>query len=227
MLVLVGVDFRKLGVWLSLSDVLWSWLRLQSSTDCIPHPYHMWTKWITNLLCFGWACGSPRPLILASHIHIICKQSVWPPCYAVVGPHVHWYACGGGGSQKNWGTDRAEWCSMVIAEAPNLHRLGPPLHCYAWVQDGVDFWKLGVCLSPNDVVRSWLRLQFQSNTDGIPHPYHNWTKCFSALPVLLMGIWGIPQYIFTLVCRWRWILGRNLGNVEPEWCCKVMAVAPN
>ncbi len=38
-IVQVGVNFRKNGVWPSLSDVLRSWLRLKNPIDCIPHPY--------------------------------------------------------------------------------------------------------------------------------------------------------------------------------------------
>jgi hypothetical protein len=53
-LVQVGVDFRKIGVWLSLSDVVRSWLRLQTPVDCIPHPYHMNIKCFSTLICCGW-----------------------------------------------------------------------------------------------------------------------------------------------------------------------------
>ena len=42
-----GVDLGVWGVDLSLSDVVMSWLRLQEASDCIPHPYWMYTK------CFG------------------------------------------------------------------------------------------------------------------------------------------------------------------------------
>jgi hypothetical protein len=33
----IGVNFRKIGVGLSPSDVVMSWLRLQTSVDCIVH----------------------------------------------------------------------------------------------------------------------------------------------------------------------------------------------
>jgi hypothetical protein len=36
--VLVGVDFRKIEAWLSLSDVVRSWLRLETPRDCILQP---------------------------------------------------------------------------------------------------------------------------------------------------------------------------------------------
>jgi len=35
-----GMDFRKIGAWLSPSDVVVSWLRLQTPKDCIPQPWH-------------------------------------------------------------------------------------------------------------------------------------------------------------------------------------------
>ncbi len=55
---------RKIGVGRSLSDVVMSWLRLQTRTDCIPHPNHMYTKYYSILLSCGWAYGSARTLLL-------------------------------------------------------------------------------------------------------------------------------------------------------------------
>ena len=41
-----GVIFMKIGVGWSLSDVVMSWLRLQThlELECIPHPYHIYKK---------------------------------------------------------------------------------------------------------------------------------------------------------------------------------------
>ena len=61
--VLVGVDFRIIGVGLSLSDVAMSWLRLQTPVDCIPHPYHMYTRFFIALICCGWAYGCTLTLL--------------------------------------------------------------------------------------------------------------------------------------------------------------------
>jgi hypothetical protein len=36
----VGVDFRKIGAFPSPSDVVMSWLRLQTPIDCILQPWH-------------------------------------------------------------------------------------------------------------------------------------------------------------------------------------------
>ncbi len=48
--------FDKLGTWLSPSDVVRSWLRLQSPVDCISHPYHIHKKkCFSTLIYCGWA----------------------------------------------------------------------------------------------------------------------------------------------------------------------------
>jgi len=63
-LVQVGVNFRKTGVWPSLYDVVVSWLRLQTPIECIPHPYWVYTKRFSTLRCCGWAYGyTLMPLI--------------------------------------------------------------------------------------------------------------------------------------------------------------------
>jgi hypothetical protein len=53
----VGMNFRKIGAWLSPSDFVVSWLSLQTPIDCIPHPYWMYTKCFSTLRCCGWAYG--------------------------------------------------------------------------------------------------------------------------------------------------------------------------
>ena len=53
----VGVNFRKNGVWLSLYDVLVSWLRLQTPIDCFPQPWHIYENCFSTLRCWGWAYG--------------------------------------------------------------------------------------------------------------------------------------------------------------------------
>jgi hypothetical protein len=52
-----GGNFRKNGVWLSLYDVVVSWLRLQTPIDGIPHPYWMYAKCFSTLISCGWAYG--------------------------------------------------------------------------------------------------------------------------------------------------------------------------
>jgi hypothetical protein len=47
----------------SLSDVVISWLRLQTCTDYIPHPCHMYTKCFSTLICCVWAYGCTLTLL--------------------------------------------------------------------------------------------------------------------------------------------------------------------
>ena len=51
-----GEDFRKIGVGRSSSDVVMSWLRLQTHLEFIPHPFYMYTQCFSTLICCGWAC---------------------------------------------------------------------------------------------------------------------------------------------------------------------------
>ncbi len=74
--------FGKPGVWLSPSDVVKSWLRLQSPLDCIPHPYYInvyiYTVCFSTLICFGWTCGCTLILIyLWRWGWIFGKLGVW------------------------------------------------------------------------------------------------------------------------------------------------------
>jgi hypothetical protein len=56
--------------------------------------------------------------------------------------------------------------------------MGASLCCYMCACGG-DFRKNGVWPSLYDIVVSWLRLQ--TPTDGIPHSYWMYKKCFSIL----------------------------------------------
>jgi hypothetical protein len=58
-----GVDFRKIELSPSPSDVVMSWLRLQTCLECIPHPYHMYTQCFSTLICCGWAYGCTLTLL--------------------------------------------------------------------------------------------------------------------------------------------------------------------
>jgi hypothetical protein len=49
-----GVDFRKIELSPSPpSDVVKSWLRLETHLESIPHPCHMYTQCFSTLICFG------------------------------------------------------------------------------------------------------------------------------------------------------------------------------
>ncbi len=80
----VGVNFRKNGVWPSLYDVVRSWLRLQTPIDCIPHPYCMYTKCLSNLRWCGWAYGCTlMPYHMCAGGVNFRKIGVWPSLYDV------------------------------------------------------------------------------------------------------------------------------------------------
>ncbi len=58
-----GMDFWKTGVGLRPSDIALWMLRLQEASDCIPHPFHMYTSVFSTLICYGWAYGSTLTLL--------------------------------------------------------------------------------------------------------------------------------------------------------------------
>ena len=58
------MEFRKIGVGWSLSDVVMSWLRLQTHLKSIPHPFHIYK--VFNHLDMPW-------------------MGIWVRCYACAG----------------------------------------------------------------------------------------------------------------------------------------------
>ncbi len=58
-----GVDFKKFRVGRSLSDIVMSWLTLQTHLKSIPHPCHMYTKCFSTLIWHGWAYGCALTLL--------------------------------------------------------------------------------------------------------------------------------------------------------------------
>ena len=74
----VGVDFRKNGVWLSLYDVVRSWLRLQTPKDYIPHPY--WICKVFEQLEMLWMGIWVHPYaVLHGQVGVnFRKNGVWP-----------------------------------------------------------------------------------------------------------------------------------------------------
>jgi len=81
---LLGWILGKLGLWLSMCDVVVSLLRLQTPIDCIPHPYWMYTKSFSTLRCCGWAYGCI--IIAVLHVQVggdFRENEVWPSLYDV------------------------------------------------------------------------------------------------------------------------------------------------
>jgi hypothetical protein len=160
-----GWILGKLGVWLSPSDFVRSWLRLQRPIDCIPHPYHVYTKCFSTLICCGWAYGCTLTLLRMCRFGwILGKLGAWlspsdavrswlrlqSPVDCIPHPYHMNVKCFSTLICCGW----AYRCTLTL------------LHLCRW---GWILGKLGAWLSPNDAVRSWSRLQ--SPIDCIPHPY--------------------------------------------------------
>ena len=71
-----GWIFGKFGVWLSPSDIVKSWLRLQSTVDCILHPYHIYTKVFSTFIGCGWAYKSALTLLHLRRWELICGKFI-------------------------------------------------------------------------------------------------------------------------------------------------------
>ncbi len=164
-----------------------------------------------------------------------------------------------------------EWCCNVMVEAPNPHGVHPmtsmsyvykvvqhldmlwmgtwvpPSHPYTVtpVQVGIDFKKIGVWLSPIDVVISWLRLQLPiectshfhikfmcmyakyfstllSSFKTASHIHVMYTNDFSILLISCVWAWYAygctPMLIY--LCRCMWNFWKEIGGkAGPEWYC--------
>ena len=126
------MDFRKIGEGQSLSDVVISWLRLQTCLNYIPHPCHMYTQCFNTLICCGWAYGStltllrlcssgvdfrkielsPSPSdVVMSWLRLQTRLEYIPnPCHLYTKCLITWICCG-------W----AYWCTLTLLR---LCRLG-------------------------------------------------------------------------------------------------------
>ncbi len=99
--------------------------------------------------------------------------------------------------------------------------MGAPLHCNTCASGG-EFLEVGVWVRANGVVVSWLSLQTAS--EGIAHPYHMYTKCFSTL-ICCGWTYGCTLTLLYL-CRWGWIFGK-LGWGWSKWYCGFMVETTN
>ena len=170
-----GVEIRKIGVGWSLSDVVMSWLRLQTCLESIPHPCHMYTQCFSPLICYGWAYRSALTLL-------------------------HLYRSGVNFRKIRLSQSPSDVVVSWLRLQTRLECISHPFHiyiqcfstlvCCGWAygsalkllhlcRSGVEFRKIGVGRSLSDVVMSWLRLQ--TCLESIPHPCHMYTQCFSPL----------------------------------------------
>ncbi len=133
----VGVIFQKIGVWVRENGVVVSWLRLQTASEGIPHPYHMYTKCFSTLICCGWTYGCTLTL------SYLCR---WGWIFGKFG-------CARGQTVLRF----HGWGYKQLQKASHIHviciksvlapwyavdgYMGAPLHCYTCVGGG-EFWEI-------------------------------------------------------------------------------------
>jgi hypothetical protein len=102
----------------------WSWLRIQTHTVCIPHPYYMYTKYFSTLLSCRWAKGPALTLLLMCQVGLdLRKIRVWP-----------------------------EWCCGIMLEAPNPFGVHPTSISYVdKVLQHLDMLWIGIWVHPYTV----------------------------------------------------------------------------
>ncbi len=180
------MNYWKVGVWVRPNDVVVSWLRLQTASDCIPHPYHMYTKCISTLICCGWTYGYTLTLLYR------CR---WGWMFGILGcgweQMVLW--CHGWGYKQLQTASNNDIICIQNVLAPWYAvdgHMGAPLHC-------------NTCVSGGEVLESWgvgeskwcCGVMVKSTNSFRRHPTsisYVYTKCFS-----------------TLIC-WGWTSGCTL-----------------
>ena len=196
----LGVEFRKIGAGRSPSDVVMSWLRLQTHLECIPHPCHMYTQCFSTLICRGWAYGCTLTLLR------LCRSGG------------EFWIIGVGRSLSNAGMSWLRLQTHLESTPHPCHmytKCFSTLICCGWAygsaltllhlcRSGVDLRKIGLSPSPSDVVLSWLRLQ--THLECIPHPFHMYTQRFSTL-ICCGWAYNLPLHCSTFAGQ-GWILGK-------------------
>jgi hypothetical protein len=82
----------------SQNDVIMSWLRLTATSNCFPHPYCTYTKWLSTFICYPWA-------------YSISLTQLYLPT---------WVRLWGSGSLVE-----SKWCDYVMVEADGHLKLLP------------------------------------------------------------------------------------------------------
>ncbi len=155
---LLGSDFGVLGHLQSQNDMIMSWLRLTSTSNCFPHPYWTYTKYLGTLIYCPLAYGSSLTQFY----------------------HPTWRRFLGSGSLAE-----SKWCDYVMVEADSHLKLLPTsILDMCKVLEHIDM--LSTCIqyqpytviptllgsdswSQNNVIMSWLMLTDTSNC--FPYPY--------------------------------------------------------
>ncbi len=139
-LVKVGLTFWKVGVWVRANGIVVTWLSLQIASNCISHPYHMYTKCFSTLICCGWTFGCTLTLLYR------CRQG-W--IFGKLGcgweQMVLW--CHGWGYKQLQTASHIHIICLHSVLAPWYAVDGhiAPLHCYTSASGGefLDSWGVG------------------------------------------------------------------------------------
>ena len=131
-LVQVGVNFWKVGVWVKANGVVVSWLRQQTASDCISHPDLMYTKCFSTLICCGWT------YVCTLTLSYRCK---WGWFFGKLGcgwdQMLLW--CHGWGYKQHQKASKINIICIQSVLAPWYAvdgDMGAPLHCYTCVSGG-------------------------------------------------------------------------------------------
>jgi hypothetical protein len=151
--------FGKFGVRQSWNHIVVSWLRLQTTTDCIPHPYWMYKKCFSTFICCGWAYGCTLTLLY------LCR---WGPNFENLGSGraVTTLRCNGWGFKPLLTASHIliRCIQSVLAPLYAVDRhMGAPLHCYRLV------WVTKVALAAICLVFPVLVLEYKSFNVSMSH----------------------------------------------------------
>ncbi len=178
----------KLGLSPSPSDDVLSWLRLQTHLECIPHPFHMYTKYFSNLLCCGWACMCALTMLGLGRSGVEFRKigAQWSPSDVVM-------------SQLRLQTNLEcipHPCHMYTQRFSTLICWGwaynPPLHCYTCADQEWSLGKLGWA-QPKWCCNVMLEAPNPLGVHPTSMPYV--CAVFQHFDMLWMGIWIHPYTV--------------------------------
>ena len=178
---LLGSDIAVLGHSWSQNDVIMSWLRLTATSNCFPHLYWTYTKWLSTLICYLWAYSISLTQLYPHYLGQILEFSVtcgvnmmslchgwgWPPTQT--DSHIHIRH-----TKSVWSLWYAVHGDKVAALHSYTHTLGSNLGALSHLR------------SQNVVSTSWLRLTATSNC--FPSSILDIYKVFEHIDMLSMGI---------------------------------------
>ncbi len=158
----------------SQNDVILSWLRLTAPSNCVPHPYWTYTKWLSKFICYPWACSSRLTQLYPHYLGQILGYWVtcgvkmmslfhgwgWQPPQTASHIHIRHL-------QSVW----AHWYAVHWHTVAALHSFTHPTWLRIWGR-----WSL--------MVSKWCilsRLILTATSNCFPHPYWTYTTWLSIL----------------------------------------------